>query len=473
MYIGGEWRAATSGATIESVNPATEEVLGYVPDAGPADVDMAVRAGEEGAEVWRGYSWAKRAGILRDFADAIEERLEEFAMLDTLDSGNPISSMRADVASAANEIRYYAGIASELKGMTVPTTSDGLSLTERVPYSLVGRIVPFNHPFKFAAGKAAAPLAAGCAVIVKPSEQTSLSALRMGEVLAQIFPPGVFNVVTGGGRTAGAALAEHPRVPRVAFTGSVPTGQRVAEAGARWIKQVSLELGGKNPLIVFPDADPVRAAQGSVKAMNLARSMGQSCGSSSRVFVHQSIKSAFLDALVDAVSALRVGDPTDPATDMGPLAYRAHFEKVTELVAAGVAEGANLLYGGERPDGLDRGFYLEPTVFTEVKPEMRIAREEIFGPVMSVLDWSDYESVIREANATEYGLTANVWTNDISLAVRTARRLDAGYVYINGTGKRPAGSPFGGFKMSGIGKENSLEELLSYTTEKSITATLF
>jgi betaine-aldehyde dehydrogenase len=473
MYIGGEWRAATSGATIESVNPATEEVLGYVPDAGPADVDMAVRAGEEGAEVWRGYSWAKRAGILRDFADAIEERLEEFAMLDTLDSGNPISSMRADVASAANEIRYYAGIASELKGMTVPTTSDGLSLTERVPYSLVGRIVPFNHPFKFAAGKAAAPLAAGCAVIVKPSEQTSLSALRMGEVLAQIFPPGVFNVVTGGGRTAGAALAEHPRVPRVAFTGSVPTGQRVAEAGARWIKQVSLELGGKNPLIVFPDADPVRAAQGSVKAMNLARSMGQSCGSSSRVFVHQSIKSAFLDALVDAVSALRVGDPTDPATDMGPLAYRAHFEKVTELVAAGVAEGANLLYGGERPDGLDRGFYLEPTVFTEVKPEMRIAREEIFGPVMGVLDWSDYESVIREANATEYGLTANVWTNDISLAVRTARRLDAGYVYINGTGKRPAGSPFGGFKMSGIGKENSLEELLSYTTEKSITATLF
>ncbi len=262
-------------------------------------------------------------------------------------------------------------------------------------------------------------------------------------------------------------------MPRIAFTGSVPTGKLVAGACARHVKRVSLELGGKNPMIVFDDSDPRQAAAGAVAAMNLARSMGQSCGSSSRVFVHSRIKDAFCAALVEGVAELRAGDPRDPATNMGPLAFRAHYEKVTELIASGVSEGARLLYGGRRPSGLDRGYYLEPTVFTDVADDMRIAREEIFGPVMSVFEWSDYDEVIRRANATEYGLTANIWTNNISVAFRTARRLQAGYVYINGTGERPAGSPFGGVKSSGLGKENSLEELLSYTSEKSITATLF
>jgi betaine-aldehyde dehydrogenase len=473
MYVGGGWVQASSRATIDSENPATEEIIGRVPDAGADDVDAAVRVAGEASEEWRSLPWQRRAKILREFADRIESQCDELATLDTLDSGNPISSMRADVLGAAGEIRYYAGIASELKGITVPTTPDTLSLTERVAYPVVGRIVPFNHPFKFAAGKAAAPLAAGCAIVIKPGEQTSLSALRIGELVEGLFPAGVVNVVTGRGATAGSALVVHPDVPRIAFTGSVPTGRRVAEAAARHVKHVSLELGGKNPMIVFDDTDPKRAADGAVAAMNLARSMGQSCGSSSRVFVHSRIKDAFCAALAERCARLRVGDPMDPETEMGPLAYRAHYEKVTELVASGVSEGARLIHGGGRPAGLDRGFYLEPTVFADVEDGMRIAREEIFGPVMSVFEWSDYEDVIRRANATEYGLTANVWTNDISVAVRTARRLQAGYVYINGTGKRPTGSPFGGIKSSGIGKENSLEELLSYTSEKSITATLF
>lgn len=472
MYVGGKWVSASNDAVVECINPATEEVIGYVPDAGSEDVDHAVRVAEDAAKDWAQVPWATRAACLRDFADAIDCRRDELGLLDTLDSGNPVSSMRNDVSSAAAEIRYYAGLASELKGSTIPTAGDTVSLTERVPYGVVGRIVPFNHPFKFAAGKAAAPLAAGCSIIIKPGEQTSLSALKLGEITEGIFPPGVVNVVTGRGATAGEALVSHPGVPRIAFTGSVPSGRRVAESGARYIKHVTLELGGKNPLIIFPDVDPVRAAKAAVAAMNMSRSMGQSCGSASRVFVHEDISAAFTEALVETVACLKVGDPTKPDTDMGPLAFLNHYTRVMELIASGVQDGATLAHGGHRPEWARVGYYVEPTVFTDVKPGMRIAEEEIFGPVVCVLTWGDYDAVVEQANATEYGLTANVWTNDISMALRTARALDAGYVYVNGTGRRPQGSPFGGFKLSGIGKENSLEELLSYTREKTITITL-
>jgi betaine-aldehyde dehydrogenase len=322
------------------------------------------------------------------------------------------------------------------------------------------------------AAKSAAPQAAGPPVIVKPGEQTSLSALRFGELVKDLFPAGVFNVITGNGATAGAALAGHPRVPRVAFTGSVPTGQRVAALGAEQVKHLSLELGGKNPLIVFPDADVATTARAAVAAMNLARCMGQSCGSASRIFVHEDVSDGFLAALVDAVSTLKIGDPLAEDTDMGPLCYRAHYDKVTSMIASGVEEGAKLLYGGGRPAGLDTGFYVEPTVFSQVDMGMRIAREEIFGPVMSVLTWTDYEDMLAQVNSLDLGLTGNIWTNDISLALRTARRIQSGYISINGTGKRPLGSPFGGFKQSGIGKESALDELLSYGREQSVTVTL-
>jgi betaine-aldehyde dehydrogenase len=282
----------------------------------------------------------------------------------------------------------------------------------------------------------------------------------------------VFNVITGNGATAGAALAGHPQVPRVAFTGSVATGQRVAALGNEQIKHLSLELGGKNPMVIFPDADIATTAKAAVAAMNLARCMGQSCGSASRIFVHESVSEQFLAALVDAVSKLKVGDPMNDDTDMGPLAFKAHYDKVMSLIASGVDEGAKLLFGGGRPEGLDTGYYVEPTVFAQVDMSMRIAREEIFGPVMSVLTWTDYEDMLEQVNSLDVGLTGNIWTNDISLALRTARRIHSGYISINGTGKRPIGSPFGGFKQSGIGKESALDELLSYGREQSVTVTL-
>jgi len=472
MLIDGEIVPASDGAVLEAENPATEEVIGSIPDASTDDIDRAVHAARRASRGWAETPWAKRGEVLRAYADLLAQNAEELARLDALDGGLPIASMRADVASAANEIRYFAGLAGEAKGRTIPSGADALTYTEFVPYPVVARIVPFNHPIKFVAAKVSAALAAGATVVAKPGEQTSLSALRLAELVRDVFPAGVLNIVTGSGARAGQALSSHVDVPRVAFTGSVATGARIVEAGAPTIKHTSLELGGKNPMIVFPDADPEKAARASVAAMNLARSMGQSCGSASRVFVHKDVKESFLNALVKRVGELRVGDPLADDTDMGPIAFRAHYEKVTGYIQAGVEEGANLLYGGRRPAGLDKGFFVQPTVFSDVTMKMRIAREEIFGPVMSVLEWDDYEDMLAQVNELPLGLTGNVWTNDISLALRTARRIESGYISINGTGKRPTGSPFGGFKSSGVGKESALDELLSYGREQAVTITL-
>jgi betaine-aldehyde dehydrogenase len=472
MHVGGEWVEAASGAVLESVDPTSEQVLGTFPDGDAADVDRAVAAAREAAPAWRALGWRKRAVLLRELSARIGEQAEELARLDVRDSGNPLSGMRTDLSSTCDEIDYYAGIASQSGGVTGAPATDTMSWTEREPYGVVGRIVPFNHPFKFAAGKAAAPLAAGNAVVVKPGEQTSLSALELARIAAEVLPPGVLNVVTGRGATLGAALVSHPDVPRIAFTGSVPSGRAVLRGAAEEIKHVSLELGGKNPIVVFSDADPVRAARAAVAGMNIARCTGQSCGSTSRLFVHDDVRGPFLDALVARLSELRIGDPMDEATEVGPLAFRAHHARVTSYVESGLREGATLLHGGRRPTHLERGFFLEPTVFTDVDDGMTIAREEIFGPVMSVLGWRDWDDVVARANNTRLGLTANVWTNDVSTAIRTARALEAGYVYVNGNGRRPTGMPFGGWKSSGLGKENGLEELLSYTREKSVTVTL-
>ena len=469
MLIEGRLTGASDGATLPVIDPSTGESLGTIPDASAADVDTIVSSATKASGAWADTPWAKRSEALRKFADVISANVDDLALLDALDSGNPYNSMRADVLGAAEEIRYFAGIAPETKGRTFPSGPDALTYTEFVPYPVVARIVPFNHPLKFAAAKSAAPLAAGCSVVVKPGEHTSLSALRLAELAKDVFPPGVWNVVTGTGAKSGAALAAHPDVPRVAFTGSVPTGRQITEAGKQDIKHVSLELGGKNPFIVFPDADPVAAAAGAVAAMNLSRSTGQSCGSTSRIFVHRDIKEVFLSALLEKVATLRIGDPLDPSTEMGPLAFEKHYANVLSYVAAGLEDGARLAFGGKCPDELSSGFFLEPTVFVDVDMSMRIAREEIFGPVMSVLVWDDYDKMIAEANSLEFGLTANIWTRDISKALRTARRVESGYITINGTGGRPLGAPFGGFKSSGIGKESALDELLSYGREKSVT----
>ncbi len=472
MVIGGAEVEAAGGGWLESVDPATEEVIGRVPAGGAPDIDAAVAAATAAAAEWAELGWERRAALLDRLATAITDRADELARLDVLDSGNPIAGMRPDVTGAVREIRYFAGLAGETKGVTIPSTSDTLAFTVREPYGVAGRIVPFNHPFKFAAGKVAAPLAAGNAVVLKPGEQTSLSALALGRLAAEVLPPGVLNVVTGTGADAGAALAAHPGVPRIAFTGSVPTGQAVLAAAAAGIKHVSLELGGKNPIIVFPDVDPARAARAAVAGMNLARCNGQSCGSTSRLFVHEEIRAPFLAALLARLAELRVGPPLDPATDIGPLAFGAHYRRVLAFIDGARADGATVEFGGGRPSGVDRGFYVEPTLLS-VTDGMTVAREEVFGPVMSVLRWRDVDDVIARANSVPFGLTANVWTSDLSTAHRVARAVQAGYVYVNGTGRKPAGTPFGGWKASGLGKEGSLDELLSYTREKTVAVTLW
>jgi betaine-aldehyde dehydrogenase len=472
MFIGGEWTRAVDGTTLPSVDPSTEEVIGEIPAGGTADVDRAVAAAAAAAPAWAATPWPERARRLRALAGRIRDDAEALARLDTTDAGLPLVGSRGDIAGAAAEIEFFAGLGGEAKGDTLPTPPGQVALTVREPYGVVARIVPFNHPFKFATGKSAAPLMAGNAVVVKPAEHTSLSALRLAAMAEDLLPSGVLNVVTGTGPVCGAALVAHPGVPRVAFTGSVPTGRAVLRGAAEHIAHVTLELGGKNPMIVFPDADPARAARGAVAGMNLRRTMGQSCQSNSRVLVHAKVRDAFLGELIPLVESLRVGDPHDEATDLGPLAFREHHERVTAYVRAGLDEGATLLTGGDRPDGLSRGFYLRPTVFADVQPGMRIAGEEIFGPVISVMEWSDETEMLAVANGVEYGLTANVWTNDLGTAHRTSRLLQAGLVWINGEGRKPIGTPFGGFKHSGLGTEGSLEELLSYTRLKSVVINL-
>lgn len=473
MLIGGEWVEARSGDVIESIDPATEETIATIPSADEADVADAVAAAEEGFRIWRNYGWQKRQKILHELAGrmADDNSVERFALIDTIDSGNPIAGMRGDAKKAPDEIRYFANLASELKGTSFESPEDVVCYTVREPFGVVGRIIPFNHPYRFAA-KVAPGLAAGNAVILKPGETTSLSALEWGELARDLLPPGVLNIVTGPGHTAGRAIVRHPDIMRVAFTGGVPTGQAIMREAAEHMKRLSLELGGKNPMIVFPDVDINKAARGCVGGMNLARSMGQSCQSNSRVFVHDRIYDRFVDALLEQVEKLTVGDPRDEATAMGPVNHRKHYERILDFIASGKEQGATVAFGGQRPAGLTKGFFVQPTVFTDVRMDMRIACEEIFGPVISVLRWSDWDNVVADANSVSYGLTANIWTSDLSLAHRTVRAIHAGLVWINGSGGRLTGTPFGGYKMSGIGKEGDLSDLLSYTQEKTIHANL-
>jgi betaine-aldehyde dehydrogenase len=467
MYIGGRWVAGAGAVTAVS-NPATEEFIAQVPVAESADVDAAAEAAVAAAPQWSSLPWGERARRLRTLADRVREHGERLALTDTANAGFPLASMRRDVALAADWLLYFAGIAGEVKGSTFPAGAGVLHHTRREPYSLSGRIIPYNHPLMFAVQKSAAPLAAGSCVILKPAEQTPLSALEFARLTEDLLPPGVLNVVTGTGAVTGEAVVRHPSIQRIAFTGGVETGRRVLRAAADGLKHVTLELGGKNPFVVFPDADPRAAAAAAAKSMNLRESAGQSCRSTSRMFVHRDVHADFVQQLLREVSALRVGDPRDDDVDVGPLAFGDHFRKVKSYVEAGVREGATLALGGSRPANLTRGFFLEPTVFTDVDAGMRIARDEIFGPVISVIRWSDERQMLTDVNDTELGLTANIWTRDLASAHRTAAALQAGLVWVNGEGGVPPGIPFGGYKHSGLGKEGGIEELLSYTQEKSV-----
>jgi betaine-aldehyde dehydrogenase len=467
LYVGGQWQDSADGRSFESINPSTGEKLADLPFAGPKDVDRAVAAAKKAFAEWSRVPVKERARCLDALAKRIEENADHLALMDAVDSGNAIVGMKGDMTWTADTLRYFAGLITEIKGETSSQGPRHLNLTRRQPYGVVAKINPFNHPFRFCAEKAAAPLAAGNVVVVKGSEQAPLSSLKLGELCEGIFPPGVVNIITGDGAT-GSALVKHPDVRRIGFVGSVPTGRAIARDAADGLKKVTLELGGKNPIIIFPDADPKKAAAAAIKGMNMNR-QGQSCSSTSRVFVHESLHRAVVDELVRLSEALPIGFPWIASNDVGPIVSQRQYERVMGFIESGKAEGAALMTGGGPPAApeLRHGFFIAPTVFDRVRPDMKIAREEIFGPVMSVLAWSDYEDMLALANGVEYGLTAAIVTNDLAKAMETADRIEAGYVWINSNG-RYLGAPYGGWKQSGLGAEECFEELVSYTQVKNI-----
>nr|GLJ71873.1 NAD/NADP-dependent betaine aldehyde dehydrogenase [Agromyces mediolanus] len=395
----------------------------------------------------------------------LERHAEELAWLDTIDAGLPLWMMRIDAATGVERMRLFADLAHSLVGQTIPASAGNLHLTFPEPFGVVARIIPFNHPFMFASSKLAAPLVAGNAVVLKPSELTPLSALRMGELADGVLPPGVFSVVHGGPET-GEALVRHPAVSRIAFTGSHQVGRAIQRSGAEvGIKHVSLELGGKNALLLFPDADLDRALASAVKGMNFAFA-GQSCGSTSRVLVHESIAEEFTERFARAVAGLRLGRPWEEGVQIGPMVSRRQQDRALGFIERAVAAGAEVLAGGGRGPG--DGYAVQPTVLGGVTPELEVATEEVFGPVVSIMTFREEAEAVRIANGVEYGLTGSVWTRDLDRALRVSRALEAGYVWINDTSTHFPGVPFGGVKLSGIGREESVDELLSYTQLRAI-----
>jgi betaine-aldehyde dehydrogenase len=468
MLIGDQLSESAGGWT-ECFNPADESHIGRVPRGTAEDVDRAVQVANQAQPGWGALSVAKRADYLNQLADAIKAHAGELLVLEVADSGNSITGMKGDIANSVERLRYFAGLGYELQGKTIPGSDDRLNLTVREPYGVVGRIAAFNHPIAMAVNGICAALMAGNSVVIKPSEQCSLSTAMLGAIARDVLPPGVLNVVTGDG-AVGGALVRHPRVKRLSFVGSEKTGLAIQRSAAEVaVKAISLELGGKNPFIVFPDAPLDKVADAAVLGMNFIW-QGQSCSSTSRLLVHESIYEEVALRVAAKARDIRIGDPFQMSTQMGAIISHAQREKVERYVALGTAEGARLLTGGKRPAGkeFERGYWYEPTVFADVKQTMRLAQEEIFGPVLSILKWSSTDEAIDIANAVELGLTGAVWTQDLSTALRTARRLQTGYVWINGVATNPRAIPFGGFKNSGVGRERNLEELYSYTEEKAI-----
>lgn len=470
LTIGGIQRQARSGETLIAVNPATNQELARYPRGTAEDVDDAVKAAKQALPAWRDAGPLQRASAVRELADVIEEHAAELALLDVHDNGSPIREMRRDAFAAANQLRYFAGLALELRGETIPTTPDRINYTLLQPFGVVGRIIPFNHPLMFAGGKIAAPLIAGNTVVIKPSEHTSLSAIRLGELATGVLPDGVLNVVTGLGAEAGDALVTHPDVRRLAFIGSAGIGRAIQQrAATHVVKTVTLELGGKNPIVVFPDADLDLAIDGALRGMNFTW-QGQSCGSTSRLLVHQSIRGEFVERLAARMEALKSGLPDDESTDTGAIVHRGQFEKVMNYLDIGRQEGARVVVGGGTAEDADlqTGMFIRPTLFEDVTPGSRLAQEEIFGPVLAVIPFNHYEDAVEISNSVSYGLTASVFTRDLSTAHRFASDVEAGYVWVNDASAHFPGAPYGGYKDSGVGREESFDELASYAQIKNV-----
>ncbi|MCM2131131.1 betaine-aldehyde dehydrogenase [Larsenimonas rhizosphaerae] len=470
LYINGQHVEATSGETFDTINPATGEVLATVQQASQADVDKAVDAARQGQKVWAAMTGMERSRILRRAVTLLRERNDELARLETLDTGKAMSETTAvDIVTGADALEYYAGLATAVEGQQIPLREDSFVYTRREPLGVCAGIGAWNYPIQIACWKSAPALATGNAMVFKPSEVTPLTAMKLAEILTEAgLPDGVFNVVHGDGRV-GAMLTEHMGIDKISFTGEVGTGKKVmAASAASSLKEVTVELGGKSPLIVFADADIDRAVDGAMMANFY--STGQVCTNGTRVFVERSIKDDFEARLLERLKNIRAGDPLKEDTNFGPLVSFEHMEKVISYLELGQQEGARLLAGGHRmTEGeFAKGAYVEATVFTDCTDDMRIVREEIFGPVMSILAFDDEEEVIRRANDTEYGLAAGVFTESLNRAHRVIHRMEAGICWVNTWGDSPSEMPVGGYKQSGVGRENGVITLGHYTRVKSV-----
>jgi aldehyde dehydrogenase (NAD+) len=473
LLINNRWVVSESGKTFATVNPSTGEELCQVAEADASDVDNAVRAARAAFDrgPWRKLPASERGRLLHRLADLIESHTDELARLESLDNGKPLSIAKAvDVAKTVACYRYFGGWADKVQGSTIPIDGNFFCYTRHEPIGVIGQIIPWNYPMLMQAWKLAPALATGNTIVMKPAEQTPLSALRIGELIVEAgFPEGVVNLLPGFGATAGAAIARHMEIDKVAFTGSTEVGRLIMEAAAKSnLKRITLELGGKSPNIIFEDTDLDEAVEGA--HMGVFVNQGQSCCAGSRVFVEETIYEQFVEKSIARAQKRRVGDPLDPRTDQGPQVTQTQFDRVMGYIESGKSEGATLACGGERVG--NRGYFIQPTVFADVTDDMKIAREEIFGPVMSVIPFKTVDEVITRANRTSYGLAAGVWTRDIKKAHAVANGVRAGTVWVNCYHVLDTRAPFGGFKQSGIGRELGEHGLQEYTEVKTVTVKL-
>ncbi|WP_417551782.1 betaine-aldehyde dehydrogenase [Marinomonas fungiae] len=473
QYIHGRYVASTTGETFNTYNPATGELLATVELAGEAELQAAVDSAKQGQRVWAAMSGVERGRILKRAADLLREHNEEIAKLEVLDTGKPLQeAIVVDIQTGADVIEYYAGLADKIQGDFQDLNADSFYYTRREPLGVCAGIGAWNYPIQIACWKSGPALAAGNAMIFKPSEETPLTAYKLAEIFTEAgLPDGVFNIVQGDGRT-GQLITHHPEIDKVSFTGEVGTGKKVMSAAATSLKEVTMELGGKSPLIIFPDMPVDQAVSGAMLANFYTQ--GEVCTNGTRVFVHEDMIEAFNAELKQRTEAMVIGDPMDMDTQVGSLINQGHMQKVLDYIQAAKDAGATLLCGGERytENGCENGAFVKPTVFTNCTDDMPQVREEIFGPVMSVLSFKEEDEAIRRANDTKYGLAAGVFTKDISRAHRVIKQLEAGICWINTWGASPAEMPVGGYKESGIGRENGIETLRAYTQVKSVLVSM-